>query len=98
MAGLQNELTFEYGERPHLRVENSRWADMLKRTGLQGMKHQALSEIALRLPDPAIVAKGELSKSSRTRLRILNGAIDCLAELGYAGPTTSTVALRAHLT
>jgi AcrR family transcriptional regulator len=54
--------------------------------------------IVLHLPDPTRIAKGELSKSSKTRLRILNAAIDCLAETGYAGTTTSTVALRAGLT
>ena len=41
---------------------------------------------------------GELSKSRETRRRILNAAVECLAELGYSRTTTSTVAARAGLT
>lgn len=52
----------------------------------------------LRLPDPTRAEKGELSKSGRTRSRILNAAIDCLANRGYSGTTTSTVAAQAELT
>lgn len=55
-------------------------------------------DAVLRLPDPTQSEKGELSKSGKTRLRILNAAIDCLADEGYSGTTTSTVAERAELT
>jgi AcrR family transcriptional regulator len=61
-------------------------------------KHLAGHDAALRLPDATRSEKGELSKSGRTRQRILNAAIDCLANDGYAGTTTSTVAERASLT
>ncbi|MDB5481411.1 MAG: DNA-binding transcriptional regulator, AcrR family [Caulobacteraceae bacterium] len=57
-----------------------------------------LGEIALRLPDPTIIKKGELQKSSRTRKRILDAAIECLADVGYSGTNTSAVASRAGLT
>jgi AcrR family transcriptional regulator len=57
-----------------------------------------LSKITLRLPDPTKIEDGELSKSTRTRKRIMDAAVDCLAETGYAGTTTTTVAERAQLT
>ncbi|MGE0668176.1 MAG: TetR/AcrR family transcriptional regulator [Sphingomonadales bacterium] len=52
----------------------------------------------LRLPDPTALEEGELSKSSRTRTRIMAAAVECLARLGYAGTTTTSVAARAGLT
>ncbi|HTO39809.1 MAG TPA: TetR/AcrR family transcriptional regulator [Rhizomicrobium sp.] len=57
-----------------------------------------LSKITLRLPDPTRIEDGELSKSTRTRKRIMESAVDCLAETGYAGTTTTTVSERAQLT
>lgn len=52
----------------------------------------------VRLPDPTTIAGNELKKSGRTRTRIMNAAVDCLAETGYAHTTTTTVAERAGLT
>jgi AcrR family transcriptional regulator len=54
--------------------------------------------VALRLPNPTDSRKGELTKSGRTRQRILDAAIECLAEAGYAGTNTVAVAVRAGLT
>lgn len=51
-----------------------------------------------RLPDPTKIIAGELKKSSHTRIRIMEAAIDCLATLGYAGTTTTVVATKAGLT
>ena len=53
---------------------------------------------APRLPDPTVIHDGELSKSSDTRLRIMEAAVDVLDEYGYAGTTTTTVAERAGIT
>ena len=64
----------------------------------RGIEDEATDATLLRLPDATLSIEGELSKSSQTRLRILNAAIDCLAETGYAGTTTGTVAKRARLT
>jgi AcrR family transcriptional regulator len=52
----------------------------------------------LRLPDPVLVGEGELAKSGRTRARVLEAAVECLAQLGYSKTTTATVAERAGLT
>ncbi|MBI1182427.1 MAG: TetR family transcriptional regulator [Alphaproteobacteria bacterium] len=52
----------------------------------------------IRLPDPTALEAGELSKSARTRTRIMEAAVECLAVTGYAGTTTTTVAQRAGLT
>ena len=57
-----------------------------------------LTKITLRLPDPTRIEEGELSKSTHTRKRIMDSAVNCLAETGYAGTTTTTVAERAELT
>ncbi len=51
-----------------------------------------------RLPDPTEISEGELSKSGRTRREIMEAAVESLAEFGYAGTTTTTVASRAGLT
>lgn len=51
-----------------------------------------------RLPDPTAVVDGELAKSGVTRRRIMDGAVRCLAELGYAATTTTEVAKAADLT
>ena len=51
----------------------------------------------LRLPDTSIT-EGGYAKSVQTRLRILNAAVDCLADQGYAGTTVAAVAERADLT
>ena len=59
-------------------------------------RSRAASEV--RLPDPTTVAGNELKKSGRTRTRIMDAAVDCLAETGYAHTTTTTVADRAGLT
>ena len=61
-------------------------------------RESRLNTSALRLPDPTLVKRGELQKSSRTRRRILDAAIDCLSEVGYAGTNTGAVAARAGLT
>ena len=64
-------------------------------------RSQKRKQIALtdsRLPDPTAVGDGELSKSAVTRKRIMEAGVSCLAEDGYAGTTTSTVAARAGLT
>ena len=58
----------------------------------------SLADVALRLPDPTERRKGELTKSGRTRQRILDATIECLADVGYAGTNTTAVALRAGLT
>lgn len=57
-----------------------------------------LSDVALRLPDSTELRQGELSKSGHTRRRILDAAIECLADVGYAGTNTTAVAQRAELT
>lgn len=64
----------------------------------RGIEDKSNDSGFLRLPDATQISEGELTKSSQTRLRILNAAIDCLAETGYAGTTTGTVAKRAGLT
>lgn len=51
----------------------------------------------LRLPDTSIT-EGGYAKSVQTRLRILNAAVECLADQGYAGTTVGAVAERANLT
>jgi AcrR family transcriptional regulator len=52
----------------------------------------------VRLPDPTTIIGTELRKSTQTRTRIMQAAINCLAETGYAGTTTTTVSVRAGLT
>jgi AcrR family transcriptional regulator len=52
----------------------------------------------LSLPDPTLVADGELAKSGTTRRRILDSARDLLATAGFAGFTTAAVAKGAGLT
>jgi AcrR family transcriptional regulator len=52
----------------------------------------------VRLSDPTTISGSELKKSTATRKRIMEAAIDCLAETGYAGTTTTTVSDRAGLT
>lgn len=51
-----------------------------------------------RLPDPTVIHDGELSKSSKTRLRIMKAAVGVLDEYGYVGTTTTTVAEHAGIT
>ena len=51
----------------------------------------------LRLPDTSVTGEG-YAKSVQTRLRILNAAVDCLADQGYAGTIVADVAKRAELT
>jgi len=53
---------------------------------------------AERLPDPTKLAEGELRKSGETRRRIMEAAVGCLADYGYAGTNAVTVASRAGLT
>lgn len=50
------------------------------------------------LPDPTAIGSGELAKSRKTRIRILNAARDLLAEQGYRRFSTPAVARRAGLT
>lgn len=50
------------------------------------------------LPDPTALCKGELAKSRKTRIRILNAARDLLADQGYRRFSTPAVAERAGLT
>jgi AcrR family transcriptional regulator len=57
-----------------------------------------LDDVILRLPDSTSTRAGELTKSGRTRRRILDAAIACLAEEGYAGTNTGAVAIRAGMT
>ncbi len=64
----------------------------------RSQKRKQTARADSRLPDPTAVSKGELSKSSVTRTRIMEAGVTCLAEDGYAGTTTSTVAERAGLT
>jgi AcrR family transcriptional regulator len=49
------------------------------------------------LPDPTETRQGEFAKSGRTRRRILDAAILCLADGGYKRLSTSSVAARAGL-
>lgn len=56
---------------------------------------KALAEQAF--PDPTETRDGEFAKSGRTRRRILDAAILCLAEGGYKRLSTSAVAARAGL-
>ncbi|MFN3231328.1 MAG: TetR/AcrR family transcriptional regulator [Alphaproteobacteria bacterium] len=64
----------------------------------RSQKRKQTARADSRLPDPTAVSKGELSKSSVTRTRIMEAGVTCLAEDGYASTTTSTVAERAGLT
>ena len=50
------------------------------------------------LPDPTEITEGEFAKSRATRTRILEAAIRCLAETGYAATSTNTVAAAAGIT
>lgn len=50
------------------------------------------------VPDPTALGEGELAKSRKTRIRILNAARDLLAEQGYRRFSTPAVAQRAGLT
>lgn len=50
------------------------------------------------LPDPTEAGAGELRKSGATRRRIMNAAVHCLANFGYAGTTAVTVAEHAGMT
>lgn len=52
----------------------------------------------VRLPDPTTTSANEFKKSGRTRLRIMEAAIDCLCVDGYVGTSTNTVSKRAKLT
>lgn len=61
-----------------------------------GRSRRAQSDV--RLPDPTRVSGNELRKSGETRTRIMQAAIDCLADTGYAGISTTSVAERAGLT
>lgn len=45
-----------------------------------------------------MISEGELKKSATTRRQIMEAAVDCLAETGYQGTTTTTVSRRAGLT
>jgi AcrR family transcriptional regulator len=49
-------------------------------------------------PDPTLLAAGELRKSGDTRRRIMDAAVHCLANYGYAGVNAVTVAEQAGLT
>lgn len=50
------------------------------------------------LPDPTEIVEGEFAKSRTTRTRILEAAIDCLANTGYAATSTNSVATAAGIT
>jgi AcrR family transcriptional regulator len=52
----------------------------------------------LRIADPTTISGNELKKSAATRTNIMEAAVDCLAETGYQGTTTTTVSDRANLT
>ncbi len=51
-----------------------------------------------RLPDPTEVEDGRFAKSRITRTRIMEAAMQCLAERGYASLSTAEVASEADLT
>lgn len=59
---------------------------------------QPITETVVRLPDPTRIEAGKLAKSTRTRQRIMDAAVDCLAELGYANTSTGAVAAKANMT
>lgn len=59
---------------------------------------EPFTETVVRLPDPTSVNDGELAKSVRTRQRIMEAAIDCLARDGYVRTSTGAVAKQAGLT
>lgn len=50
------------------------------------------------LPDPTELVQGEFAKSKTTRTRILEAAIACLADTGYAATSTNSVASAAGIT
>ena len=53
--------------------------------------------VATEFPDPTRVAEGEFAKSKATRTRILEAAVELLAEKGYAATSTPAVARQAKL-
>jgi len=53
--------------------------------------------ISTEFPDPTSVGKGEFAKSKATRTRILEAAVELLAEKGYAATSTPAVARQAGL-
>ncbi len=53
--------------------------------------------VATEFPDPTRVGKGEFAKSGATRTRILEAAVELLAEKGYAATSTPAVARQASL-
>ena len=61
------------------------------------MTSKLADAIDKRIPDPTNVAKGEFAKSKNTRTRILEAAMQLLAEEGYAATSTPAVAERAGL-
>lgn len=56
------------------------------------------SETQHELPDPTELVQGEFAKSKATRTRILEAAMACLADTGYAATSTNSVALAAGIT
>ena len=62
------------------------------------MKKQLLTNSqGEKLPDPTEVEEGKFAKSQATRTRILQAAVECLAELGYTATSTTVVAKRAGM-
>jgi len=67
--------------------------------GASSSKGIPLSELLdHRLPDPTGIAAGEFAKSGRTRTRIMEAAVDCLASRGCASLSMSSVAKAAGVT
>ena len=61
------------------------------------MTNNLTGAIDRRIPDPTDVGDGEFRKSKTTRTRILEAAMELLAEEGYAATSTPAVAARAQL-
>jgi AcrR family transcriptional regulator len=53
--------------------------------------------VSAHFPDPTAVAEGEFAKSKTTRERILEAAVDLLADKGFGATSTPAVARRAKL-
>lgn len=58
---------------------------------------KASDSAATHFPDPTALSAGEFAKSKNTRERILEAAVVCLAEKGYAATSTPAVARQANL-
>ena len=58
---------------------------------------ECVDSVAQSLPDPTEVGANGFAKSQKTRERILEAALDLLAEKGYAATSTPAIARRAAL-